>query len=398
MMFLLAKKANDIISKIAFAKDTIQKVKSPDNVLETYIEPLTSWLDILRSRVEQAKANFEEFVHDASFVEEDYLREESQRRLLAIILRDFEDIERRVYISIDTFLPLILVWNSQKSRTETKQQHRLLMHFITDLLQLCHISESMMTIIGEYYACLPLEWAQVRKHVVFCTYSEMQNLRKWVLLAHEFGHVYYFQNVEKINSSITPQVIRRLNENRPINLDQINFESIIYTWTQHWIPEFVSDCFAAKTLGPAFIAQFMVTMLDSQPNRIEFTHPPPNLRLRFMMNILDALNLSEIDINSYRNKWQSYAHTISRPSSLFIVHEEVVRTALRGIDSIVTEKPIENKWADILEVKKTLDLGSIPDQDLISIISALAIAEPNINYSLLYRALLKRYASNSYAP
>lgn len=396
-MFLLDQKANDIISKIASAKDTIRKVKSPDNVLETYIGPLVSWLDTLRNRVEQVKANFEQFVRDASFVQEGYLHEESQRRLLTVILRDFEDIERRFYISVDTFLPLMLVWNSQKSRMETKLQHRLLMRFVADLLELCHMSESMMAIIGEDYACLPLEWAQVRKHVVFATYSEMQNLRKWVLLAHELGHAYYYQNDEKINSSITPQVIRRLNENRPINLDQRDFESIIYTWTQHWIPEFVSDCFAAKTLGPAFIAQFMVTALNSQPNRVESTHPPPNLRLRFMMNVLDALSLSDININSYRNVWQSYAHTISRPSSLFIVHEEVVTTALRGIDSIVTEKPIENKWADILEAKETLSLGSMPDQDLISIISALAIAEPSINLTSLYKALLKRYSSNSNA-
>jgi hypothetical protein len=116
-----------------------------------------------------------------------------------------------------------------------------------------------------------------------------------------------------------------------------------------------------------------------------------------MMNILDGLSLSGINIDFYRNMWQSYAHTVSRPSSLFIVHEEVVTTALRGIDSIVTEKPIENKWSDIFEAQKTLSLGSMPDQDLISIISALAIAEPSINFTSLYKALLKRYSSNSYA-
>jgi len=151
-MFLLDEKANDIISKIEFAKETITKIKSPDNVLETYIEPLVSWLDILRNRVEQAKANFKDFVRDTSFTQYGYLHEASQRRLLAVILRDFEDIERRVYISVDTFLPLVFVWNSQRSKAETKRQHKLLMRFVADLLQLCHMSESMMAIIGEDYA------------------------------------------------------------------------------------------------------------------------------------------------------------------------------------------------------------------------------------------------------
>lgn len=396
-MFLLDQKANDIISKIEFAKEVVGKVKSPDSILQTYIEPLASWLDILRNRVEQAKVNFAEFVHVTSFSQKDYLQEETQRRLLVVILRDFEDIERRLYLSVDTFLPLILVWNSQKTRRETKREHKLLMQFIADLLHFCHISEPIMGIIGEDYACLPLEWAKTRKHVVFSTYSEIKDLRKWVLLAHELGHVYYYQNEERINSNVTPEVITHLIENRPTNLDQREVEAIIYTWARHWIPEFVSDCFAAKTLGPAFIGQFMVTALDSQPNRIETTHPPPNLRIRFMMNILDTLNLSDIDIGSYRNMWQSYAHSVSRPSSLFIVHEDVVTTALHCIDSIVKEKPIENKWADILETKKAISRGLIPGHDLVSTISALAIAEPNLNYSRLYKALLKRYAGNSYA-
>jgi len=397
-MFLLEQKANDIASKIAFAKEIVMSLKSPDNVLQTYMEPFVSWLDILRGRVDQAKANFEEFVHDSGFVQDNYFREEAQRRLLTDILRDFEDIERRIRINVDTFLPLILVWNNQISGTETKQQHKLLMRFIAELLQLCQLPESVMTIIGEDYACLPLEWGQVRKHVVFCTYSEVRSVRKWVLLAHELGHTYYFKIYEKINSSITPQVIGKLYENRPINLDQRNLEEMIYIWTQHWIPELVSDCFAVKTLGPAFVAQFMVTVLDSEPDRVEYTHPPPNLRLRFMTNILDALALPDINVNSYRKMWQSYAHTISRPSSLFITNEEVVETALKGVDSIVIEKPIEKKWADVLEAKKALCLALIPDQDLISIVSALAIAEPNLDHSFLYEALLKRYAGNSYVP
>jgi hypothetical protein len=397
-MFLLDKKANDIMSKIEFAKEIVMKVESPDNVLQTYIEPFMSWLDILRKRVERAKLNFEEFLRDTGFVEGSYLREESQRRLLTVILRDFEDIERRIYISVDTFLPLILFWNSQKSRGETKRQHKLLMCFILDLLQLCRLSESMMAIIGEDYACLPLEWGKVRKHIVFGIYSEIQNLRKWVLLAHELGHAYYDQNYEKINSYVTPQVIRRLVENRPPALDPRDFESIVYTWAQHWIPEFVADCFAVKTLGPAFVAQFMVAALDSQPDRIEATHPPPNLRMRFMMKILDSLCLSDINVNSYRKMWRSYAHTISRPGSLFIVHDDVVEAALEGIDLIVNEKPIEKKWDEVLEAKEALSLASIPNQDLISIISALAISEPNLDYLSLYETLLKRYASNSYIP
>jgi hypothetical protein len=397
-MFLLDQKASDVETRIAFAKQTISRISSPDDVLSTYLEPLVCWLDVLGNSVRQAKANFQDFVRDSSFAQEGYLREEPYRGLLSAILRDFEDIETSLYLNLETFLPLIIVWKSERNDTDTKQDHRLLMRFISDLLRMCHISESMMGIIGEDYACLPLEWAPVRKHVIFGTYSEIQNLRKWVLLAHELGHVHYHQISDRINSSVTPHVIRILNENRPPNFDQRDFEAVIFAWTRHWIPEFVSDCYAVKTLGPAFISQFMVIALDSQPNHVEPTHPPPNLRLKFMMSVLDELNLSDVDVDLYRRIWQSYAHTVSRPSSLFIVNEEVVAAALSGVESIVTERPIEKKWPDIVEARKAISEGAIPQQDLVSTISALAISEPGYDNSSLYGELLKRCSSNSYVP
>jgi hypothetical protein len=394
-MFLLDQKAEDIISKITFAEKTISEVKSPDDVLGSYIEPLVSWLSTLKGRVEQAKADFAEFVHSASFGQEGILQNRTQRRLLAAILRDFEDIEKRVYIGVDTFLPLIFVWNSQKNRVETKVCHELLMHFVNDVLQLSSMSGPIMTIVGESYACLPIEWAHIRKHVIFGAYSEMQNLRKCVLLAHEIGHVFYYQNNREISSSIIPRVIRKLCENRPANFDQNNFESIIYIWAQHWIPELVSDCFAVKTLGPAFVYQFMLAALNSQPDQIESAHPPPNLRVNFMLDILETLNLPDINTNAYRRLWQSYAGTVSTPTSVFILDEDVVASALSGIDSILTEKPIEDKWTDILEAKKMVCAGAIPNQDLVSTISALAIEESRGDLAPLHNELLKRYASNS---
>jgi hypothetical protein len=396
-MLLLDQKASDILSKITFAKERVKKIKSPDNILETYIEPLEDWLNTLEQRAKDAKKDFEEFVRETNFIEESYLQEEPQRRLLADILRDFEDIERRFYISVDAFLPLIPIWSSQKRGVEIKRQHSLLVYFVIDLLELSHISESMMAIIGEDYACLPLSWGQTIKHVVFGTYSEIENLRKWVLLAHEVGHAYYDLNAEKFSAALFPQVIRKLIEVKPINLEQRQLESVIYTWTRNWIPELVADCFAVKTLGPPFITQFMLTVLDSQPNLIESTHPPSDLRVGFMMDILDSLSLPDDDTKSYRNVWRSYCYSVSRPSSLYIIHEEVVKTALNGIDSIVQEKPIKKKWTNIQKAKRAISDGALPDQDLLCIVSAFAISEPSIDFHPIYKELLKRHSSNSYA-
>jgi hypothetical protein len=396
-MLLLDQKASDILSKIAFAKERIKKIESRDKILETYTGPLMNWLDTLEERVKDAKKDFEQFVREATFTEESYLTEEPQQKLLADILRAFEDIERRFFIGVDTFLPLIPIWSTQRKRTETKRQHRLLTYFVEDLLELSQIPESMMTIIGENYACLPLNWGQVMKHVVFATYSEMENMRKWVLLAHEIGHAFYDLNVQKFSSNLIPQVIRKLIEVKPINVEQRELESTIYMWTREWIPELVADCFAVKTLGPSFMTQFMLTALNSKPNRIEFTHPPSDLRVRFMMDILDSLVLPHINTRSYRNAWRSYAHSVSKPSSLYVVHEEVVKTALDGINSIVQERPIEKKWTDILKAKKAISEGVLPEQDLLCVVSAFAISEPTVDSRLIYKELLKRYPSNPYA-
>jgi len=397
-MSLLNQKANDIFSKIAFAKERLRRIRSPDRILETYIEPLERWLETLRQRAERAKNDFEEFVQDADFVEAKHLQEEPQRRLLVDILRNFEDIEKRLYIGVDTFMPLTLVWRSQRKEKETRKQHALLGDFLSGLSLLSGISEPMMVIMGETYACLPVEWGETIKHVVFSPYSEIQNLRKWVILAHELGHAYFDLNAERFSSGLFTQVARKLAEVRPISVDQSELESAIYAWTRNWIPELASDCFAVKTLGPSFVNQFVVTVLDSQPNRIRSTHPPPGLRVRCMLDTLESLNLPGVDVDSYRNKWQAYCFTTSRPSSLYIVHEDVVRTVVEGIDFIMQEKPIEKKWTDIVDAGKALSLGSVPDQDLLSIVSALAIGEPNKHVFRVYKTLLERHSGNSDVP
>ena len=396
-MLLLDQKANDILSKITFAEERVRKIKSPDKVLETYIEPLLKWLNGLEEGVKDIQRDFEKFSHEVSFEETDYLREEPQRKLLTDILRALEDIERRFYIGADAFLPLIPIWSNQRRGREIKKQHRLLMYFVENLLELSHIPESMMAIIGEDYACLPLSWGQTIKHVLFGTYSEIENLRKWVLLAHELGHAYYDLNTEKFSAALLPTVIRKLIEVKPINVEQRELESAIYTWTRYWIPELVADCFAVKTLGPSFLKQFMLTALDSEPNRIEITHPPSDLRVRFMADTLDSLGLPDIDTESYWFVWRSYCYSVSRPSSLYIVHEEVVKTVLSGIDLIMQEMPIKKKWTDILKAKKTLSDGALPDQDLLCIVSALTISEPSIDFRPIYKELLKRHSSNSNA-
>ncbi len=393
-MYLLDQKANDLLSKIAFAQQVISEIKAPDEVLQSYTEPLESWTTILSSRVEQAKAEFALFTQAAHFSQSGSVQESHERRLLAAILRDYEDIERRLRIGLDTFLPLIPVWNNQKQSQETKFHHELLKRFVSDVMQLGHVDGRIMTIVGESYACLPIEWED-RKHVIFGTYSEIRNLHKAVLLAHEIGHVFYHKNEREISSGITPRVLRELHQSMPPNLDQSVFDQASFIWAQHWIPEFVADCFAVRTLGPAFLLQFMLIALNSQPNRIETTHPPSNLRVKFMTDTLQSLNLPNIDINSYQTLWDSYAHTVSTPNSVFVVDDQVTKTAYDHINASIIPTCIDQKWPEILEAKKAIETGTVPNQDLVSTISALAMDESGIDLTAINQELLKRYSGNS---
>lgn len=108
-MYLLDQKAEDLLSKLTFAQQVLNEIKEPDDVLLSYTLPLQSWIASLRNRVEQAKAQFTLFAQAASFNQSGPIQESHQRRLLAAILRDYEDIERRIRIGLDTFLPLIPV-------------------------------------------------------------------------------------------------------------------------------------------------------------------------------------------------------------------------------------------------------------------------------------------------
>jgi len=203
-MPLVDQKANVLLSKISFVEKRIEELGSLDKILESYVEGLSDRLNVLRNQILTAQSEFREFIEETGFAENDYLRKASQRGLLKDMLRTYEEIEESFYLGIDTFLPLIPVWTHQRHDENTKREHNLLVNFVDDLLELSAIPEVMMTILGESYECLPLYWDNVTKHVVFVTYSEMESLRRWVLLTHEVGHVFYDLHFEEFNSTVIP--------------------------------------------------------------------------------------------------------------------------------------------------------------------------------------------------
>jgi len=393
-MLLVNQKASDLFSKINFTREEIAKIKSPDEVLSNYLEDLKTWLDQLENQVMKNQEEFKRFVTTTNFMEKDYLKDEPQRKLLADILRACREVERHFYLGVDAFLPLISVWSHQRSDEDTRRQHKLLVSFIQDLLKLSNIPEVTMAILGETHACLPLYWGKTTRHIVFATLSEIKNLRRWGLLAHEMGHAFYDLHFEEFYSDVIPQVIRKLAETKPINIEQSEFEATIYIWATKWIPELVADCFAVKNMGPSFLRQFMLIALDSEPDRVEPSHPPTNLRVKFMIDVLESLELFDVKVESYRNIWGAYSCSISRPSSRYILNEEVVNEALNRINFIVRDSPVKNKWNEIFEARELLSQGMMPNKDLISIVSAAALVDPTIDLYPIYETLLERYASN----
>jgi len=393
-MLLVDQKANMLLSKIAFAGKRIEELGSVDEILEAYMEDLSDRLDALKNEIITAQTEFREFIEETGFSESDTLRMASQRGLLKDVLRTYEEVEQSFYLEIDMFLPLIPIWIHQRHDENTKRGHNLLVNFVKELLELSAVPRVMMTILGEAYECLPLYWGNVTKHVIFATYSEVESLRRWVLLTHEVGHVFYDLHFEEFNSSVIPQVMRKLVERRPLNITQREFENIIYIWTRKWIPELVSDCFSVKSLGPPYVNQFMLMVLDSNPDHVDVSHPPNNLRVNFMLNLLESLALSDFNVDSYRGVWNSYSQSITQPSSQYILDEEVVEAALSGIDALMHDTPVRNKWAEILSSREALSDGNVPEKDLVCIVSAAALLDPKISLDPIYKGLLERHASD----
>jgi len=397
-MFLVNQKSAVLSSKIAFAEKRLGTISFPDNTLEAYIKDLADWLNELKDNVRIAQNEFREFLERTNFSEDAYLQTEPQRRLLEDLLRTYEGIETSFYLGVDAFLPLIPVWINQRRDETTKREHKLLIDFIQELLQLLGIPREMMAIFGESHACLPLSWRNLMRYVVFATYSEIENLRRWVILTHEIGHIFYDLHSEEFKSSVIPQVMRKLVETKPPNIGQRELEDIIYIWTDKWIPELACDCFSVKTIGPPYAVQFMVMALNSKPDYPYESHPPMTLRVDFMMDILESLALPEFDVAFHRDVWNSYSRSVTQPSSRYILHEEVTKAALSGINEIVGAASVERGWNDVLATRQDLSNGKVPDKNLVSIVSAMALLEPTINLEQVYRFLLERHAPSSYAP
>jgi hypothetical protein len=81
-----------------------------------------------------------------------------------------------------------------------------------------------------------------------------------------------------------------------------------------------------------------------------------------------------------------------------MVDDEVTKTAFDCINSTIIPTCIDVKWAKILEAKKAIEKGAVPNQDLVSTISALAMEDSGVNLTEINKELLKRYSSNSNVP
>lgn len=246
------------------------------------------------------------------------------------------------------------------------------------LKELCKMSQlnqnEIIHIISHSYSCLPL--GEIPFYPVFIPAYDLESPNYWGILAHELGHIYYETRKEQIQRNLLPQInqIVRKEVSKLVSDAEAypTSRDAAFTWIRWWTPEYFSDCFATRILGPAYLALSNIELFIESTEEIETfppSHPPTRTRISFCLETLRKLNLDEMQsyIEHLEHEFKEIAMLptteteISRKLEIF-THPNILSQCFRLIEEAVDVFSIRELWPEVLSALEKLKVSGKIDK------------------------------------
>ncbi len=159
-----------------------------------------------------------------------------------------------------------------------------------------HVS---MILPGDSFAYLNFQDISRSLFRIFAPISALENPNVWPIMAHEIGHAFYFlPTVEgQMQAECGPVISQYLSSiQQRVRRSREEFADIEYvlsrSWYQ-WVAETFADLFALRRIGPCFIDAEMFELMVFDPFSLSIessgrlicsSHPPPDLRVKSLIN------------------------------------------------------------------------------------------------------------------
>jgi len=254
----------------------------------------------------------------------------------------------------------------QRQDPDLKFSNSIIDQYLEELCKLSQLNQNeIIHMVSHSYSCLPL--GEIPFYPVFLPAYDLASPNYWGILAHELGHIYYDTRKEQMQRNLLPQINQIVREGVSKLVSDAEAyptsRDAAFTWIRWWTPEYFSDCFAIRVLGPAYLALSNIELFIESTETETFppSHPPTSTRISFCLETLRKLNLDEIQpyIEHLEDEFKEIAKLppieteISRKLEIF-THPNILPQCFRLIEEAVDVFSIRELWPEVLATLEKL--------------------------------------------
>ena len=251
--------------------------------------------------------------------------------------------------------------------------------YVSNIAKELSIPSLTPTIVHNDYANLPIE-VLGDVYIIMLPAIDLLKPKKWILLAHEVGHILFDIHRDRILTDLMPKIEELLREHLPEERDKEDkVKEYRNLWREEWLKELVADVAGAALGGPAYLKILILQLANPGPTSFVTDHPPLEAREIVQLEYLKNVKAPDDLIDMMEDTWNKFRSNIidEYPELPSYLNQEILSEVAEYMLNLIPKPFIASNWDGILELSS--QLPKIKEKDLRLLIPAIALSDADID-------------------
>ena len=266
-----------------------------------------------------------------------------------------------------------------KGNTKNSQALVMVSEYVNNIAKELSISGLTPTIVHNDYANLPIE-VLGDVYIIMLPTIDLLKPKKWILLAHEVGHILYDIHRDRILTDLMPKIEELLRKYLPEEKGKEDkIREYRDLWREEWLKELVADVAGAALGGPAYLKMLILQLANPGPTSFVTDHPPLEAREIVQLEYLKNVKAQKDLIDTMENVWNEFRSNIidEYPELPSYLNQKILSEVAEYMTNIIPKPFIVSNWDRILELSS--QLPKVNEKDLKLLISAIALSDTDMD-------------------
>jgi len=369
-MSLLGSFIDDLLLRVKISRQVAQELLKTEESKD-YVDDIIKAIDLTEQKINELV----EQIEILTGLLQEYREQIDILMALNHLIEQVDDLDKRFKIHIE-YLMLELKTH-QLYLKQYPDRMRALYAFANYLCNCAGLNLSILPIPGIYrYAFIPFRPHNNERYVMSIPFLDINLPRKWVLLAHEVGHILWNYTNSATKKRILKELAEKVMDLSPDFDTGVKYYSL---WERKWLPELFADATGVSLAGPSFTYQFVYEVFTSTPRsewkRRDLFHPPPDIRMELQLNLLQNQEIWKEEFENLKTLWEQFSEQTIDEELAFPFDSEINNFVLNSIMKITRPPKAIKYWSEVIELKEKLLEGSEDRNPLV--VLAIATLSPH---------------------